>query len=50
MKIFWSPLAFERLQEIFNYISREDISAARKLIEKIFQKIETIVKNPIEEE
>ena len=44
MRIYWSPLAFERLENIFEYISKEDIDSAQKLISKIFKKVETLSK------
>ena len=46
MKIYWSPLAVERLENIFEYISKEDNEAAHKLISKIFNKVETLSKFP----
>jgi len=46
MKIFWSPLAAERLEDIFEYISIENSNAAYKMIERIFKKVETISKFP----
>ena len=46
MKIYWSPLAVERLENIFEYISKEDNEAAHKLIGKIFNKVETLSKFP----
>lgn len=46
MKIYWSPLAVERLGNIFEYILKEDKVAAHKLISKIFQKVETLSKFP----
>lgn len=46
MKIYWSPLAVNRLEEIFEYISKDDISAAEKLTAKIFEKIESLATNP----
>lgn len=46
MKIFWSPLAVERLENIFEFISEDNSSAANKLIERIFKKVETISKFP----
>ncbi len=42
MKIFWSPLAVERLESIFEYISKGDGVAARKIIERIFKKVESL--------
>lgn len=44
MRIFWSPLAVERLETIFEYISKEDTDSAYKLISRIFKKVETLSK------
>ena len=44
MRIYWSPLAVERLENIFEYISKEDKDAAYKLIARIFKKVETLSK------
>ncbi|MBZ0200452.1 MAG: type II toxin-antitoxin system RelE/ParE family toxin [Ignavibacteriaceae bacterium] len=46
MKIFWSPLAVERLENIFEYISKENVSAAKKMVDKIFKKAESLSKYP----
>ena len=46
MKIFWTPLATERLENIFEYISKDDITAAYKMIDKIFKKVESLSKFP----
>jgi plasmid stabilization system protein ParE len=46
LKIYWSPLAVERLENIFEYISKENDVAAHKLISNIFQKVETLSKFP----
>ena len=46
MKIVWSPLVVERLEEIYNYISSDNISAAQKMMNSIFKKVETLSKNP----
>jgi len=46
MKISWSPLAVERLEGIYEYISVDNNSAAQKLVKSIFKKIETLSKNP----
>lgn len=46
MKIFWSPLAVERLEDIFEYIAKDDSSAASKMIGRIFKRIETLSKFP----
>lgn len=46
MKIFWSPLAVERLENIFEYISKENSAAAHQMIIKIFKRMETLSKYP----
>jgi toxin ParE1/3/4 len=46
VKIFWSPLAVERLEDIFEYISKENATAAQKIIAKIFKRVETLSKYP----
>lgn len=45
MKILWSPLAYERLEEIFEYISKDSVSTAKKMIRRIFKKVESLSKN-----
>ena len=45
MKIYWSPLAVERLEEIYGYISNDNVSAAQNLIENIFDKVESLQVN-----
>ncbi|MBK7107393.1 MAG: type II toxin-antitoxin system RelE/ParE family toxin [Ignavibacteriae bacterium] len=45
MKIFWSPLAVERLESIYDFIAKENISAAQNLMENILNKIETLLEN-----
>jgi addiction module RelE/StbE family toxin len=45
MKIYWSPLAVERLEEIYGYISNDNVSAAQNLIENIFAKVESLQEN-----
>ena len=46
MTIYWSPLAVDRLENIFKYISKEDNDAAYKLVSKILKKVETLSKFP----
>jgi plasmid stabilization system protein ParE len=46
LKIYWSPLAVDRLENIFEYISKEDEEAAYNLIEKIFKKVESLIEFP----
>ncbi|MFZ1290214.1 MAG: type II toxin-antitoxin system RelE/ParE family toxin [Melioribacteraceae bacterium] len=45
MKIFWSPLAIERLENIYEFIAKDNISAAQSLIEIIFNKVESLLEN-----
>jgi plasmid stabilization system protein ParE len=44
LRIYWSSLAVERLENIFEYISKEDIDSALKLIFRILNKVETLSK------
>lgn len=46
MKIFWTPLATERLENIFDYISKDNSTTAYKMIDKIFKKVESLSKYP----
>lgn len=46
MKISWSHLAIERLEDIYNFISSDNAFAAQKMVNRIFKKIETLTKNP----
>jgi len=46
VKIFWTPLATERLENIFEYISKDDSTLAYKMIDKIFKKVESLSKFP----
>ena len=46
MKILWSPLSVDRLEEIFEYISKHDSSSAQKMVKKIFKKVETLSEFP----
>lgn len=46
MKIFWSPLAVERLEDIFEYLSKDNRAAAQKLVERIIKKIDSLSKFP----
>jgi len=45
MKIYWSSLAVERLEEIYEYIAKDNIDAAQNLIENIFAKVESLLEN-----
>lgn len=46
MKILWSPLSVERLEEIFEYISKNNSQAAQKMVSRIFKKVETLSEYP----
>jgi len=46
LTIYWSPLAVDRLENIFEYISKEENDAAYKLVSKILKKVETLSKFP----
>lgn len=46
MKILWSPLSVERLEEIFEYISKNNSQAAQKMVGRIFKKVETLSEYP----
>ncbi|MCU0333352.1 MAG: type II toxin-antitoxin system RelE/ParE family toxin [Ignavibacteriaceae bacterium] len=46
MKISWSPLAAERLEDIYEYISVDNKFTAKKVVERIFKKVESLSKNP----
>lgn len=42
MKIIWSPLALERLTEIYEYISLDKPTAALEWVESIFDSVENL--------
>lgn len=42
MKIIWSPLALERIKEISEYISRDNLSAAENWVLTIFEKVKKL--------
>ena len=42
MKIVWSPISFERLQNIYEFISDKDTVAAKNLINRIFERVESL--------
>lgn len=46
MKISWSPLAVERLEDIYEYIAKDNNSAAQKIVNSIFKKVEALAENP----
>jgi len=46
MKIIWSPLAVERMQEIIDYIALDNIDASIKWADKIFKNVEKLIDFP----
>jgi toxin ParE1/3/4 len=46
MKIVWSPLAIERVEEIADYIAGDNPSAANKWVNSIFEKVDLLKDNP----
>jgi len=46
VKIFWTPLAVERLEDIFEYISKDNRIAAQKIVDRIIKKVESLSKFP----
>lgn len=46
MKISWSPLALQRVQEIADYIALDSKKAALKWVDSIFGKVEILETGP----
>lgn len=46
MKIIWSPLAFDRLREVADYIKEDNPEASVKWVRSIFSQIEKLKKYP----
>jgi plasmid stabilization system protein ParE len=46
MKIIWSPLSIERMEEISDYIASDNPSAANKWIDNVFAKADLLKRNP----
>jgi len=46
MKIIWSPLSLQRIQEISDYIALDNISSANNWIDIIFGKVDILKSNP----
>ena len=42
MKIVWSPLSLERIEEIADYIAHDNVSAANSWIDAVFEKVKTL--------
>jgi toxin ParE1/3/4 len=46
VKIVWSPLAVERLENVFEYIAQDNSIAAQTMVERVFKKVESLETNP----
>ncbi|QQS36071.1 MAG: type II toxin-antitoxin system RelE/ParE family toxin [Ignavibacteriales bacterium] len=46
MKIIWSPLAAERLDRVYEFIAEDNLPAAKKMVDRIIKRIDTLSKNP----
>ncbi|MBL8190819.1 MAG: type II toxin-antitoxin system RelE/ParE family toxin [Acidobacteria bacterium] len=46
MKITWSPLALERVNDIVDYIAQENLEAAERLAIELFGAVERLEKFP----
>lgn len=46
MRIVWSPLALDRVEEIADYIARESASSARHWVDSIFTKVKRLRRFP----
>lgn len=46
MKIIWSPLSFDRLESIYDFVSTEDQIAAKNLTNRIFKRVESLSNYP----
>lgn len=46
MKIIWTNLAIERLEEIVDYIKKDNVEAAENLVINIFDKVEKLKAQP----
>jgi toxin ParE1/3/4 len=47
MKIFWSPLALQRVEETADYIALDSKKAALKWVDTIFKKVEILKTGPL---
>ena len=46
MRVVWSPLALDRVNEISDYIARENVSAAKRWVDSLFIKTKRLEKFP----
>lgn len=46
MKVFWSPLAIDRVSEIAEYIARDNPEAAKSWVDNVFEKVASLKSYP----
>ena len=46
-KIVWTSESLSWLEDIYNYISQDSISAAKKVVDGIYQRVQTLVAFPL---
>ena len=46
MKVFWSPLAIDRVSEIAEYIALDNVAAAEAWVEAVFRKVDDLESFP----
>lgn len=46
ISIFWTKLASEDLQEVYDYISRGSIKYADRFVDNLFERVDTLEKFP----
>ena len=46
MKIIWSPLSVEKIEEIANYIREDNVNASIAWVKAVFSKIERLKRYP----
>ena len=46
MRIIWSPRAIERVSEVAGYIAEDNLAAAERWIDAIFERVKTLEKFP----
>jgi toxin ParE1/3/4 len=45
-QITWDPVALDDLEEIARYIERDSLAAARRLIQRMFDRVEQLKRSP----
>jgi len=46
MKIVWSPLSLQRIEEVADYIASDSLAAANNWIDSVFAKVDVLKMNP----